>query len=66
MDMNCLHRALLHTPGQREEYDVVLAASGADALMAFGARQPDCVLLNVRLLVMGGSRLSQHAPSLVR
>jgi two-component system, sensor histidine kinase and response regulator len=54
VDDNEQNRALAKATLEMEEYDVVLAASGADALMAFEARQPDCVLLDVRMPVMDG------------
>ena len=54
VDDNEQNRALAKATLEIEEYDVVLAASGAEALTAFEARQPDCVLLDVRMPVMDG------------
>jgi two-component system, sensor histidine kinase and response regulator len=54
VDDNEQNRALAKATLEMEDYDVVLAATGADALMAFEARQPDCVLLDVRMPIMDG------------
>jgi CheY-like chemotaxis protein len=54
VDDNEQNRALAKATLEAEDYDVVLAASGAEALSAFEARQPDCVLLDVRMPVMDG------------
>lgn len=49
VDDNEQNRALARATLEGEDYDVVLASNGEEGLRAFAARQPDCVLLDVRM-----------------
>lgn len=48
------NRVLAQATLEDENYQVVLAASGEEALAAFEREQPDCVLLDVRMPGMDG------------
>jgi len=54
VDDNEQNRALAKATLESEDYSVVLASSGADALAAFEGALPDCVLLDVRMPGMNG------------
>lgn len=49
VDDNEANRALARGTLEDEGYEVVLAADGAEGLVAFESEQPDCVLLDVRM-----------------
>jgi signal transduction histidine kinase len=54
VDDNEQNRALAQAALEDEGYDVVLASSGEEAIRAFDARRPDCLLLDVRMAGMDG------------
>jgi two-component system, sensor histidine kinase and response regulator len=54
VDDNEQNRALANATLELEDYDVVLAKSGEEALKAFSQQVPDCVLLDVRMPGMDG------------
>ncbi|HYJ09217.1 MAG TPA: response regulator [Polyangiaceae bacterium] len=54
VDDNEQNRALAKATLEQEDYTVALAKSGQEALEFFGAQQPDCVLLDVRMPGMDG------------
>lgn len=54
VDDNEQNRALALATLEAEDFDVVLAKSGEEALRCFEARQADCVLLDVRMPGMDG------------
>lgn len=54
VDDNVENRALAQATLEDEAYDVELAVSGADAIAAFARRQPDCVLLDIRMAGLDG------------
>ena len=54
VDDNEQNRALAEATLEDEGYEVVLADSGPNALAAFEASRPDCVLLDVRMPGMDG------------
>lgn len=54
VDDNEQNRALARATLELEDYVVVLAKNGEEALSAFGERVPDCVLLDVRMPGMDG------------
>lgn len=54
VDDNEQNRALARATLEPEEYDVVVATNGEEALRAFEAQSPDCVLLDVRMPGMDG------------
>lgn len=54
VDDNEQNRELAKATLEPEQFEVVLAKSGAEALLAFAERTPDCVLLDVRMPVMDG------------
>jgi two-component system, sensor histidine kinase and response regulator len=54
VDDNEQNRALAKATLESEQFDVVLAKSGEEALRSFAERSPDCVLLDVRMPVMDG------------
>ncbi|HEV8247173.1 MAG TPA: response regulator [Polyangiaceae bacterium] len=54
VDDNEQNRALARATLEEEGFDVVLAKSGEEALAVFAKRQPDCVLLDVRMPGMDG------------
>ena len=54
VDDNEQNRALAKATLEQEDYEVVLAKSGQEALDSFQARKPDCVLLDVRMPGMDG------------
>jgi len=54
VDDNQQNRALAKATLELEDYEVLLAASGEEALRSFEQRTPDCVLLDVRMPGMDG------------
>jgi two-component system, sensor histidine kinase and response regulator len=54
VDDNEQNRALARATLELEDYDVELAKSGEEGLIAFAKLAPDCVLLDVRMPVMDG------------
>jgi len=54
VDDNEQNRAFARATLDEEGYQVVLAASGAEAVQRFGERAPDCVLLDVRMPGLDG------------
>jgi len=54
VDDNEPNRALAAATLEGEEYEIVLASSGAEAIAAFEASPPDCVLLDIRMPGMSG------------
>ena len=54
VDDNEQNRALAQATLENEDYEVVLCASGPEALSQFESAPPDCVLLDVRMPGMDG------------
>ncbi|MFZ5895058.1 MAG: hybrid sensor histidine kinase/response regulator [Myxococcota bacterium] len=54
VDDHAENRALAKATLEDEDYEVLLAASGEEALSVFEREQPDCVLLDVRMPGMDG------------
>ncbi|HEX6764926.1 MAG TPA: hybrid sensor histidine kinase/response regulator, partial [Polyangiaceae bacterium] len=54
VDDNEQNRALVRMTLEEEGFEIVLATDGEEALSAFEAHQPDCVLLDVRMPKMDG------------
>lgn len=54
VDDNQQNRALAQATLELEDFDVVLAENGEQALRCFSERTPDCVLLDVRMPGMDG------------
>ncbi len=54
VDDNELNRALAQATLEQEDYAVLLASSGQEALASFAQATPDCVLLDVRMAGMDG------------
>jgi len=54
VDDNAQNRALAQATLEGENFEVLLAESGQQALALFAERQPDCVLLDVRMPGMDG------------
>ena len=54
VDDNAANRALAQATLEDEGYDVILAANGSEALIAFEREAPDCVLLDVRMQGLDG------------
>lgn len=54
VDDNEQNRALAQASLENEDYDVVIATGGEEALRFFAARPADCVLLDVRMPGMSG------------
>src|SRR5262245_28000602 len=54
VDDNEANRLLAESTLEDEGYEVTLAPSGAEALVAFAAAPPDCILLDVRMPGMDG------------
>jgi two-component system sensor histidine kinase/response regulator len=54
VDDNEANRALAVATLEGESYDIVLASSGAEAIAAFQANPPDCILLDIRMPGMTG------------
>ena len=53
-DDNAENRAVAKAALEDEGYEVVLAADGEQAVAAFSARSPDCVLLDIKMPKMDG------------
>ena len=64
VDDNPQNRALAQATLELEDYDVVLAQSGEQALQAFEQRVPDCVLLDVRMPGMAGPEVCKRLRAL--
>ncbi len=64
VDDNDANRALAEDALSDEGYEVAQAASGEAALASFGARAPDCVLLDVRMPVMDGFAVADQLRSM--
>jgi len=64
VDDNEQNRALAKATLEAEDYDLVFATNGAEALAAFEAREPDCVLLDVRMPGMTGFEVCAKIRSL--
>jgi two-component system sensor histidine kinase/response regulator len=64
VDDNAENRALAQATLEDEDYQVVLATSGEDALRLFEAEHPDCVLLDVRMPGMDGFAACAHLRAL--
>ncbi|MGC4094371.1 MAG: response regulator [Polyangiaceae bacterium] len=62
VDDNAENRALAQATLEEEDYAVVLASSGEEALSAFERDQPDCVLLDVRMPGMTGFVVCEKNP----
>jgi len=54
VDDNEANRALAVATLEGEDYEIALASSGAEALAAFQASPPDCILLDIRMPGMTG------------
>jgi signal transduction histidine kinase len=54
VDDNAENLALARAALEDEDFEVLLASSGADALTSFERERPDCVLLDVRMPEMDG------------
>jgi two-component system sensor histidine kinase/response regulator len=64
IDDNADNRALAHATLDDEGYTVILAESGEQALRAFEADAPDCVLLDVRMPGMDGFEVCRRIRAL--
>ncbi len=64
VDDNEQNRALAKATLEGEDYDLVFASNGAEALTAFAASAPDCVLLDVRMPGMTGFEVCAKIRSL--
>jgi signal transduction histidine kinase len=64
IDDNPQNRALAHATLAEEGYDVILAASGDEGLLAFETKKPDCILLDVRMPGMDGFAVCTRIRSL--
>jgi two-component system, sensor histidine kinase and response regulator len=54
VDDNAQNRELAKATLEDEQFEVVLAKSGEEALRAFAERRPDCVLMDIRMPGMDG------------
>jgi signal transduction histidine kinase len=66
VDDNAENRALAEATLEDEGYEVVLAASGDEAIRTFERDRPDCVLLDVRMPGTDGFAVCAHIRSLPR
>lgn len=64
VDDNELNRALVKDTLEGEGHEVILASSGEEALRAFEAHRPDCVLLDIRMPGMDGTVVCSKIRSL--
>jgi len=64
VDDNEQNRALASATLEEEGYEVMLAASGEDALRAFESDPSDCVLLDVRMPGLDGFAVCQRIRAL--
>jgi len=64
VDDNEQNRALVRAALEDEDYDLTLVADGAEAIAAFEAERPDCVLLDVRMPGMSGFEVCAKIRSL--